>query len=164
MRSLVGLKPLAEIERRIALVTIDRCWRDYLAEVREMRDDSHLLAFAGKIPLAEFHRQVGHTFLALEERIEEDTVRTFEAIEISGDGVDWEQAGLRGPSATWTYLIGENPFGAGGILSPTHRPVVGLAAAAFPFLLLLQGLGQLWKGRRDRRARAEASSRTSAPR
>jgi preprotein translocase subunit SecA len=164
LRSLVGLEPLAEIERRIALITIDRCWQDYLAEVREMRDDSQLLAFAGKIPLAEFHRQVGHTFLALEERIEEDTVRTFESLAISPDGVDWDRAGLRGPSATWTYLIGENPFGAGGMLSPTHRPVLGLAAAAFPFLLLLQGLGQLWKGRRDRRARAEATSRTSAPR
>jgi preprotein translocase subunit SecA len=155
----VGADRLAEIERRLALVTIDRCWRDYLAEVREMRDDSFLLAFAGKMPVAEFHRAVGRSFLALEDRIEDESVRTFESLVVSPEGVDWDRAGLRGPSATWTYLIGENPFGAGGMLSSTHRPVVGLAAAAFPLLLLLHGLGQLWKGRRDRQARAEAKSR-----
>jgi preprotein translocase subunit SecA len=164
LRPVVGAARLAEIERRIALVTIDRCWSDYLAEVREMRDDSFLLAFAGRIPLAEFQRAVGRCFLALEERIEDESVRTFESLDISPDGVDWDREGLRGPSATWTYLIGENPFGAGGMLSSAHRPVVGLAAAAFPLLLLLHGLGQLWKGRRDRRARAEAKSRPSTSR
>ena len=164
LESLLGEDLLLEVERRVALVTIDRCWSEYLTEVREMRDDSHLLAFAGKIPLAEFHRQVGLGFLALEERIEDEAVRTFEALEISAGGVDWDRAGLRGPSATWTYLIGDNPFGAGGLLNPAHRPVVGLAAAAFPFLLLLHGFGQFWKRRRDRRARTAASSPASKSR
>ena len=36
-------------------------------------------------------------------------------------GVDWEREGLRGPSATWTYLVGENPFGASGLAEP-RRP------------------------------------------
>ncbi len=161
---LLGEARLVEIVRRIALLTIDRCWSEYLAEVRDMRDDSHLLAFAGKIPLAEFHRQVGLSFLALEDRIEEETVRTFEGLAISAAGVDWDRAGLRGPSATWTYLIGDNPFGAGGMLSSSHRPVVGLAAAVFPFLLLLHGFGQFWKRRRDRRERARATDQTPEPR
>ena len=50
---------LDEVERRLLLLAIDRCWSDHLAELREMREDSVLLAFAGRFPLAEFHRQAG---------------------------------------------------------------------------------------------------------
>jgi preprotein translocase subunit SecA len=148
LRAAVGDARLAELERRLTLLMIDRCWGEYLAEVREMREDSLLLAFAGKIPLAEFHRQLGRAFVALEERIEDEVTRAFEALEITPAGVDWERAGLRGPSATWTYLVGDNPFGAGGMLSPDHRPAVGMAAAVFPWLLVLHGLSVLAKRRR----------------
>jgi preprotein translocase subunit SecA len=152
----IGGARLDEIERRLTLLTIDRCWSDYLAEVREMREDVLLLAFAGKIPLAEFHREVLRTFVALEERIDDEIVRTFESLEIPPDGiVDWDQAGLRGPSATWTYLVGENPFGASGMMSPTHRPLVTAAAVGVPWLLLLQGLSVFWKRRQRPRERAE---------
>jgi preprotein translocase subunit SecA len=78
-------------------------------------------------------------------------VQDFESLEITPEGVDWERAGLRGPSATWTYLVGENPFGASGLLSPAGRTGMGLAAAAVPFLVVLQGLGLAWKRRRARR-------------
>ncbi len=69
---------LREIERRLTLLVIDRCWSEYLVEVGEMRDDSHLLAFAGRVPLSAFIRQVGVAFLALEDRIDEEMVRIFE--------------------------------------------------------------------------------------
>jgi preprotein translocase subunit SecA len=152
LRASVGEGLLREVERRLTLLTIDRCWSEYLAEVREMREDSVLLAFAGKVPLAEFYRDLGRAFVALEQRIDDELVRAFEALEITPAGVDWERAGLRGPSATWTYLVGENPFGASGQLSPFHRPVIGMAAAVFPWLLLLHGLGILGKRRRGPRS------------
>ena len=117
------------MERRLTLLAIDRCWSDHLAELRELREDSVLLAFAGRFPLAEFHRQAGESFHALEQRIEDELVRAFEALEVAADGsVDWERTGLRGPSATWTYLVGENPFGASGLLNPLGR--TGMVAAA----------------------------------
>jgi preprotein translocase subunit SecA len=151
LRPRIGEARLGEIERRITMLTIDRCWSDYLAEVREMREDVLLLSFAGKIPLAEFHREVMRTFEALEDRIDDETVGTFESLDVSDDGVvDWDRTGLRGPSATWTYLVGDNPFGAGGILIPAGRTGVGLAAAFFPWLILLQGLSVFWK-RKGRR-------------
>ena len=37
---------------------------------------------------------------------------TFDHAEITTDGVDLEAAGIEGPSATWTYLINDNPFGS----------------------------------------------------
>jgi preprotein translocase subunit SecA len=150
LRPLVGQAILGEVERRLTLLTIDRCWSDHLAELREMREDSVLLAFAGRFPLAEFHHQAGESFQALEDRIEDEVVRDFERIEITPDGVDWEREGLRGPSATWTYLVGENPFGASGLLSPAGRIGSVAAAAGAPWLVLLQGLSVFWK-RRSRR-------------
>jgi hypothetical protein len=70
---------------------------------------------------------------------------------IGPDGVDWDTSGLRGPSATWTYLIGENPFGAGAGLSPFHRPQVLFAAAALAPLFVVSGLAVLWKRFHTRR-------------
>jgi preprotein translocase subunit SecA len=147
----VGEKVLAEVERRLTLLAIDRCWSDHLAELREMREDSVLLAFAGRFPLAEFHRQAGESFQALEERIEDEIVRDFERIEVTAAGVDWEREGLRGPSATWTYLVGENPFGASGLMTPGGRTGMVAAALGAPWLVLLHGLGVFWERRRRQR-------------
>jgi preprotein translocase subunit SecA len=146
----VGQASLDDVERRLILLAIDRCWSDHLAELREMREDTVLLAFAGRFPLAEFHRLAGESFQALEDRIEDEVLRDFERIEITPEGVDWEREGLRGPSATWTYLVGENPFGASGLLSPAGRTGMVAAAMGAPWLVLLQGLGVFWKRRRRR--------------
>jgi preprotein translocase subunit SecA len=147
----VGEAILDDVERRLILLAIDRCWSDHLAELREMREDSVLLAFAGRFPLAEFHRQAGESFQALEDRIEDEVVHDFERIEITAEGVDWERFGLRGPSATWTYLVGENPFGASGLLTPAGRTGMVAAALGAPWLVLLHGLGVLWERHRRRR-------------
>ena len=147
---LVGQAVLDDVERRLLLLAIDRCWSDHLAELREMREDTVLLAFAGRFPLAEFHKQAGDSFQALQDRIEDEVVRDFERIEITPEGVDWEREGLRGPSATWTYLVGENPFGASGLLSPAGRTGMVALALGAPWLVLLHGLGVFWERRRRR--------------
>jgi len=150
---IVGEAVLAEVERRLTLLAIDRCWSDHLAELREMREDGVLLAFAGRLPIAEFHREAGESFHLLEERIESEAVRDFERIEVTAKGVDWDREGLRGPSATWTYLVGDNPFGASGLLSPLGRTGTVAAAVGAPWLVLLQWIGVLWQRRRRQRTR-----------
>jgi preprotein translocase subunit SecA len=149
-----GLDPAARAEaaRHLLLLTLDRCWSDHLGHLAELRDDSHLLAFGGKYPLAEFQRAAGEAFPALVDRIEEEALRAADAVVVRDGRVDWEASSLLGPSATWTYLVGENPFGAGGWLSPTHRPLLAFAAAALWPLLVLQGAAVLWKRLRGRLA------------
>jgi preprotein translocase subunit SecA len=149
----LGEEARLAIARRVALLTLDRCWCDHLAEARDLRDDSHLLAFGGKYPLAEFQRQVGEAFPPLVDRIEDEALRGTVAVVVGPEGVDWDASGLRGPSATWTYLIGENPFGAGAGLSPSFRPQMVFAAAALAPLFVIQGLVLLWNRWRDRRDR-----------
>jgi preprotein translocase subunit SecA len=141
-RTLFGYSEIVEKQRRAI-----RRWR---TRVLERGEPQHLLAFAGRFPLAEFHRMAGESFQALEDRIEEEVVRDFERITITPEGVDWEREGLRGPSATWTYLVGENPFGASGLASPAGRTGMVAAAMGAPWLVLLHGLGVFWERRRRR--------------
>jgi preprotein translocase subunit SecA len=148
----LGERALGEVERRLLLLTIDECWSDHLAELRELREDSGLLAFAGRFPLAEFHRSAAETFHALEERIACLAAERFASLPVTPDGVDWGSAGLRGPSATWTYLVGENPFDASGLLSPLGRTGMLAAAVGVPWLALLHGAGVLWARRKRQRA------------
>jgi preprotein translocase subunit SecA len=143
-----------DIARRVALITLDRCWSDHLLEARALQDDSHLLAFGGKYPLAEFQRQLGEAFPSFVERFREETLAAIDRLVVGSDVVDWDASGLRGPSATWTYLIGENPFGAGTGLSPFHRPQALFAAAAVAPLFVAAGLTVLWKRFSARKVRS----------
>jgi len=153
-----GLPEPQAIARRVFLLTLDRAWSDHLAEARDLQEDSHLLAFGGKYPLAEFQRQIGAAFPALVERIEGEAMSAVDALVVGPGGVDWEASGLRGPSATWTYLIGENPFAACGWLNPSHRPQVLFAAVLLPPLFVLQGVALLWKRYRERKDRASRAA------
>ncbi len=150
LRVSVPAAVLADVERRVTLLTIDRCWSDHLAELRELRDDSVLLAFAGRFPIAEFHRSAGRSFEQLETRIRTEVGEQLESLAITPDGVDWDAAGLRRPAATWTYLVGENPFGASGLVSPLGRTGMAAASLGAPWLVLLHGVTVLWARRRRR--------------
>jgi preprotein translocase subunit SecA len=144
--------------RRVVVLTIDRCWSDHLGHVAELRDDSYLLAFGGKIPLAQFQEEAGRSFPIFEERVDGEAVLAANALVVRDGAVDWSGSGLLGPSATWTYLVSDNPFGASRWLSPAQRPLLALAAAAAWPLLVVQGLGVLWKRRRARQETGEGGT------
>lgn len=128
---------LREIERRITLVMIDRCWSDHLAEMQAVRDEVHLVVLGGRDPFAEFYRIAGAGFEALVDRIDDLIVETFERIRITAEGVDWEREGLRGPSSTWTYLVNDNVFGNNTFLTMANRPGFGLWAMLLCWWILV---------------------------
>jgi preprotein translocase subunit SecA len=111
--------------RSIALFHIDRRWADHLAFLAEIREGVHLRALARLDPLDEFHRAAVPAFAQLLSEVDDKTVATFEEAEITGP--DWElaDAGLVRPTATWTYMVQDNPFG-----SETERFFTALAKAA----------------------------------
>jgi preprotein translocase subunit SecA len=102
---------LSKVARSIALFHIDRLWAEHLAELSEVREGVHLRALGKVDPLDEFHRAAVPAFNALVPEIETRTVETFELTSLDED---WEpdQAQLVRPSATWTYLVHDNPFGS----------------------------------------------------
>ena len=152
-----GAELLEAIERRLALVVMDRCWSDHLAELARIRDGIHVVSYVGKDPAAEFCREAGEAFTGLQDAVDEEIASIFAGLDVGPDGVDWAAHGLIGPSSTWTYLVNDAPFGDNSmrqLASRTGAAAIGAIAAA-P-VLFLWGLVLHW---RRRRLRAEMARR-----
>ncbi|ROT29707.1 accessory Sec system translocase SecA2 [Micromonospora sp. HM5-17] len=107
----MGEELLSRVARSIALYHLDRLWAQHLAQLSEIREGVHLRALGRLDPLDEFHRSAVPAFNALIPEIETRTVETFEEGEFDED---WQpdSSKLVRPSATWTYLVHDNPFGS----------------------------------------------------
>jgi preprotein translocase subunit SecA len=103
---------LVSAARDIVLFHLDRGWAEHLAFLADLREGIHLRALArGVAPLDEFHREAIRAFGPLLATAAERSAETFRLAEITADGADLEASGLKRPTATWTYLVHENPFG-----------------------------------------------------
>jgi len=102
---------LSKAGRSIALYHLDRLWAEHLAELTEVREGVHLRALGRLDPLDEFHRSAVPAFTNLVPEIEARTTATFAETDFS-DGWEPAAADIARPSATWTYLVHDNPFGS----------------------------------------------------
>jgi len=142
---------LRAIERRLTLNAIDRCWAEHLDELQVLRDEIHLVSLGGRTPVVEFARAAIAAFQHLPSRVDDAVLETFETLEITADGVDWEAHGLRGPSATWTYLINDNAFAPNLLRALADHASFGLwAVLLWSPLLFVWGLYLHWRRARDR--------------
>jgi preprotein translocase subunit SecA len=106
----LGETVLKKAEKHVTLHKIDQMWADFLEEAAQIREGIHLVQLGGKIPLNEFHEKVSIIFQDLQSRIDQEIIETLGRIEIKAGGMDLEKEGLKGPSATWTYMINDTPF------------------------------------------------------
>jgi preprotein translocase subunit SecA len=102
---------LSEAARAIALYHLDRLWAEHLAELNEVREGVHLRALGKLDPLDEFHRAAVPAFQKVLLDIEARTIATFDEVDLS-EGWQPDQADIVRPTATWTYLVHDNPFGS----------------------------------------------------
>ncbi|MBO2446623.1 accessory Sec system translocase SecA2 [Actinomadura barringtoniae] len=113
LTEIAGEKAVAEASRQVALYHLDRCWTEHLAFLTDLREGIHLRSLGrGLDPLSEFNREAVPAGKRLLGRAVERTTETFETLTATPDGVDLSNAGLKRPSATWTYLVHDNPFGS----------------------------------------------------
>jgi preprotein translocase subunit SecA len=103
---------LNKVSRSIALFHLDRLWAEHLAYLSEVREGVHLRALGKLDPLDEFHRSAVPAFGKIMPEIEDRTVDTFAEIDEVTDTWEPAEANLVRPSATWTYLVHDNPFGS----------------------------------------------------
>jgi preprotein translocase subunit SecA len=92
----------------LALFHHDKHWCRYLAEMTELREGIHLRRMGGQDPLYEFQKLSIHIFEIMQMHIESDMIKAFDAI--TENVADTSLPGTKAPSATWTYLINDNPF------------------------------------------------------
>ena len=108
-----GPKVLDAAARQIVLYHLDRGWADHLAALADIREGIHLRALGrGLNPLNEFHREAVTLFASLLPDAEERSAQTFRTVPITPSGADLGAVGLKRPTATWTYLVQDNPFGS----------------------------------------------------
>ena len=105
---------LEQAAREIMLFHLDDEWSEHLAHMDEVRESIHLRAIARETPLTEYHRIAVREFKDLANRAVDQATETFETVVIDSDGAHMEDAGWKRPSATWTYMVSDNPLSGGG--------------------------------------------------
>jgi preprotein translocase subunit SecA len=133
-----GAEECMRLERRLTLLAVDRGWSDHLGLARRIKDGIHVVGFVNKDPLVEYTREVAEAFGQLRGLIDDDVAARFTALDLDGERIDWSQAGLLGPSSTWTYLVHDEPFGANPLRGLLGRPALAAFTAVLlaPFLVL----------------------------
>ena len=119
LRESVPEEVLAEAARQISLAQLDQAWAEYLAKVADLREGIHLRAlghgpnpFGGSLnPAQEYNREMTQLFSQFLSDVTALTGHAFQTVTITADGADLKAGGLARPSATWTYVVQDNPFG-----------------------------------------------------
>ncbi|GLZ11100.1 protein translocase subunit SecA [Actinomadura sp. NBRC 104425] len=108
-----GPEQTAAAARQIMLFHLDRCWAEHLAFLADLREGIHLRSLGrGLDPLAEFNREAVPAGKRLLQRARDRAADTFDALKVTGGRIDMPGAELARPSATWTYVVHDNPFGS----------------------------------------------------
>ncbi|MCG7277381.1 accessory Sec system translocase SecA2 [Corynebacterium imitans] len=100
--------------REIMLFHLDAEWSEYLALMDDVRESIHLRAIARETPITEYHRIAVREFKELANRAVDQAVDTFEQVLIDANGAHLADAGWKRPSATWTYMVSDNPLAGSG--------------------------------------------------
>jgi preprotein translocase subunit SecA len=100
--------------RRVVLYYLDDHWSEHLALLQEVRDGIHLRALAGQKPADEFHRIALREFHGFFDAVYDHAAAFVGTLEPADLGRELAELGLRRPSATWTYMMTDDPLGNPG--------------------------------------------------
>lgn len=105
---------LEQAARDIMLFHLDAEWSEHLALMDDVRESIHLRAIARETPIDEYHRIAVREFKDLANRAVDQAVETFNTVAIDESGAHLADAGWKRPSATWTYMVSDNPLAGSG--------------------------------------------------
>ncbi|MBN1559137.1 accessory Sec system translocase SecA2 [candidate division KSB1 bacterium] len=108
--SALGEDKLQSICRMIVLHKIDESWASYLAEIADIREGIHLKRLGGRDPYIEFQKLAVQIFDALLDGLDDELLILFNSLAMTDGDIDLQKYGIKAPTATWTYLINDNPF------------------------------------------------------
>jgi preprotein translocase subunit SecA len=143
----LGMDKLQELCRDIMLYHIDQNWSAYLAQIADIREGIHLRSITGFDPFFEFQKLAIEAFDAVQKRIEQDALKTFNRVTADTDVIDPESLGIKAPSATWTYVINDAPFGHDLGAQLMGNMAMNVGGAMLTPLLYLE---YLWRRRKQK--------------
>lgn len=109
-----GRASVSETTQAVALFFLDEQWVSHLTVLQEIRDGIHLRALGGEKPADEFHRLALREFHGFFDRTYQETADFIARLNPDDIGRDLTELGLRRPSATWTYMVTDDPYGNPG--------------------------------------------------
>ncbi|MCG8463012.1 MAG: hypothetical protein MI919_42550, partial [Holophagales bacterium] len=155
-----GAEAVEKAEVRATLHHMDRVWCRHLERISDLREGNHLIGLGGQDPLTRFRIEIAELFHALDQELEEAVLAVLDELRPEArsghqDGAEELVAPqLRSPSATWTYLVNEDPFRdqlAMMLTGPGNTTLsIGAALNAPLFFLLWLVTERLARRRRDR--------------
>ncbi len=152
--AVVGLEPAQRAERAVTLFHIDRGWREHLSYVADLREGIHLVQLGGDDPLTRFKVLAGESFRRMEQDVEQAVMAALTSARPASGALELSDLGIKGPAATWTYLVNDDPFREmlGSQLTGAGRTTQSIGAAAFatPLLILLGVADRYWRKRPPR--------------
>ena len=116
----LGEDGAADLARQVLLHELDRAWVDHLGYLADVREGIHLRALGRLSPFDEYLREAIPAFEGFLDGVDEAAVESFTAaVEALGEGsadgnlrvTDPAVDLVPRPTATWTYVVQENPFG-----------------------------------------------------
>jgi preprotein translocase subunit SecA len=119
LRESVPEDVLVDAARQVSLAQLDQAWAEYLEQAADLREGINLRALghgpnpfgASLNPVEEYNREMTRLFSQFRDDVTALTGHAFQTITITADGADLAAGGLARPSATWTYVVQDNPFG-----------------------------------------------------
>ena len=108
--SQLNSKHFLSIVQKAALLLNDKYWSSYLEEIANIRESIHLSRLGGKDPLTIFRKTSIELFEKMQSGYENELGILFNEISLKNGNIDLTGKGLNIPSATWTYLVNDNPF------------------------------------------------------
>jgi preprotein translocase subunit SecA len=108
--SIVGVDELNTICKKISFFHIDNLWSYYLAEIAEIREGIHLKRVGGQEPYIEFQKIAIQLFDKLYNQLDGQLLKVFNSIKFTDKCNNLDELGIKKPSATWTYIVNDNPF------------------------------------------------------
>jgi preprotein translocase subunit SecA len=138
-----GEQAVIAAERAVMLGCIDLAWRDHLALCAECREGIHLVRLGGQDPLTRFGAEVIRAFTTIDDAIDQGVLSALSAVQVVDGQIDLAATGIRAPSATWTYLVNDDPFRdhlAALLTGPGGVTVAVYSALMLTPLLVLWGL------------------------
>lgn len=137
---------LQHICKMLMLHKIDSTWSTFLAQIADIREGIHLKRLGGRDPYIEFQKMSVELFDEHLVHMDDELIDLFNSLDAEKT-IDLDTMGIKAPSATWTYLINDNPFENQLGLSLIGNVGMQLGAGIFGPLLALQLLFQKKKGK-----------------
>ena len=148
----VGEDIVHRAETTVTLHHIDRAWSEHLAGVAHLREGIHLVGLGGEDPLTSFQVRTAKSFHELRTEIDDAVLAALDRAVVHRGAIDLAELGIKGPSSTWTYIVGDDPFRhqLGRMLTGPGQTTmaIGAAAMAAPLLILWALADKLYRKRR----------------